>query len=119
MEFTFFNEWEELESVHVGSQLSNKIVKLKTFDEIEIINSFFPEDTINAGCEIDRYMLTVENKYPFIHDLSQLLLDECYKITHKKPEIDGVYKSKEMNNPQTLGRMIDLILNSATHFSLG
>lgn len=119
MDFDFFNKWEQLGTVKVGRHLSGKIVRLKSLKQMDLVQSTFPEGYSDAGCEIERYELG-NIKYLFAKEISNILSDECYKLSKELEESSKVELSDETNNPQVLVKLLALLLDpNATHFSLG
>ncbi len=118
MEFDFFNEWEQVGTVKVGSQLTKKLVKLESLDNLDMVESQFPSEHPDAGCEIERYVLG-KGKYLFAKEISNILSDECYKLASS--ESDSQIESVcEINNPQVLVKLLSLLIDSnTTHFTLG
>lgn len=119
MDFDFFNEWEQLGTIKVGRQLSGKLVRLKSLEEMDVDQSTFPEGHSNEGSEIERYVLGGV-KYLFAKEISSILSDECHKLSKELEENSEIELSSETNNPQVLVKLLALLLDpDTTHFSLG
>lgn len=100
MDFDFFNEWEQLGTVKVGRHLSGKIVRLKSLEKMDVVQSTFPEGHSDEGCEIERYELG-NIKYLFAKEISNILSDECYKL------------SKNLKKAQKLNFLMKLIIRKS------
>lgn len=119
MEFEFFSEWESLGKIKVGRQLTKKLVKLKSLKKMDWEQSTFPEGHSDEGSEIGLHVLGRE-KYLFAKEISNILCDECHKLSKESEESSEIELSSENNNPQVLVKLLALLLDSkATHFSLG
>lgn len=119
MDFDFFNEWEQLETIKVGRQLSGKLVRLKSLEKMDVDQSTFPAGHSDEGCEVERYVLG-KVKYLFAKEISNILSDECHKLSKELEENSKVELSSETNNPQVLVKLLAIVLDpETTHFSLG
>ncbi len=117
MEFDFFNEWDLVKTVKVGSKLMKKLAMLQSIRDIDVISSTFPVGHPDEGEEIEQYLLK-NAKYSFAKDLSDMLSDECQQMLNKgkppKPTPDVP------SDPQVLAELLALVLDdNTTHFSLG
>lgn len=119
MDFDFFNEWEQLGTIKVGRQLSGKLVRLKSLEKMDVNQSTFPEGHSDEGCKIERYVLG-RIKYLFAQEISNILSDECHKLSKELEESSKNELNSEAKNPQVLVKLLALVLDpKATHFSLG
>lgn len=119
MDFDFFNEWEQIGTIKVGRQLSGKLVRLRSLEKMDVDQSTFPEGHSDEGCEVERYVLGGK-KYLFAKEISNILSDECHKLSKEPEESSKSELSSEASNPQVLVKLLALVLDpKATHFSLG
>ena len=119
MDFDFFNDWEQAGTVKVGSELIKKVVYLKSFESMSLVDSTFPVGHSDEGAKIERYLLK-DSKYPFAKELSNLLSDECHVLISAKSNTDLSATSERKSNPQVLAELLSLILDDkTTHFTLG
>lgn len=120
MEFDFFRDWEQVETVKVGNQLMRKIIKSDQFLSIKSSVEFFPAGHPDEGCEVELFELS-NIRYLFAKDLSVILVGECNKIATNEDEAKLTKdNSSVLNNPQVLVKLLSLILDEKiTHFSFG
>ena len=120
MEFDFFNEWERVKTVKVGSTLMKKIASLPSLDNMSLIDATFPAGHADAGEQIERYVLK-DSRYPFAEALSKLLIEECQTMTSNEGDSSAQNsESKTNNNSQVLVELLSLVLDDkTTHFALG
>lgn len=120
MEFDFFSDWNQVETVKVGSQLMRKIAKFDSFSMMNSSVEFFPAGHPDEGDEVERFEL-IDARYLFAKDLSSILVGECNKIATNEGE--SKFKKDEssiFNNPQVLVKLLSLVLDDKiTHFSFG
>lgn len=117
MEFDFFNEWDLVKTVKVGSKLMKKLTMLQSIGDMDVISSTFPEGHPDSGEEIERYLLK-SAKYSFAKDLSEILSDECQqRLNNEKPPKPT---PDVLSDPQVLAELLALVLDdNTTHFTLG
>ena len=118
MDFDFFKDFERIGSIKLGSELTEKIINLDSFQDFELFDLKFPEGHEDAGNVIDAYSLE-KKRYEFAKDIGKLVSDECTKIIndikHKK-----VDKVNLPSNPQVLSNLLELVLNTqANSFTMG
>lgn len=120
MEFDFFRDWEQVETVKVGSQLMRKIAKFDSFSSMNSSAEVFPAGHPDEGCEVERFKLG-DVRYLFAKDLSSILVGECNKIATNEDEAKLTKDdSSVLNNPQVLVKLLSLVLDSkVTHFAFG
>lgn len=120
MEFDFFRDWEQVETVKVGSQLMRKIAKLDSFSTMNSSVELFPAGHPDEGCEVERFEL-LDTRYLFAKDLSNILVGECNKIATNEEEAKLTKDDSSFsNNPQVLVKLLSLVLDGKiTHFSFG
>lgn len=118
MEFDFFNEWNRTSTIKVGRHLMGKIVKLSSFQELSSNLDNFPEGTIDAGNQLERYSLSFSQKLLLTRDIGKILVDEAEKL-HLNKNLKEI-KIGSSDDLSVLSQLISIIWNKdTTHFTFG